>query len=341
MLPALKKNSSVHGFPAAILYLYLSVILLSLIAYAYGLSVIILILLITIVFVFFGLHEHRRRKHNLQSIEAIVQGISDSSFAAAQEIIAPVSFRQLENGFRKLYEKLLTEKEYRQKLERVRAEFLGNVSHELKTPLFAVHGFIETLLNGAIDDKEINRIFLEKANKHTENLSALLNDLIDISMMESGEMRMSYRYFDIVVLVKEIIEEMQPLAFKKGLPLTIQSEGKEQRVYGDRQRIRQVLVNLITNAVKYTEQGSVSISVLQEGKWVRVAVTDTGIGIGPGDIGHVFERFYRVDKARSREFGGTGLGLAIAKHIIEVHESKLEVISSPGKGSEFYFYLKK
>ncbi len=229
-----------------------------------------------------------------------------------------------------------------EKLERVRSEFLANVSHELRTPIFSIQGFIETLIDGAVDDESVNRDFLKRAYQHSERLNNLLNDLIEISRIESGEMRMSFRYFDISEFLKNVAEEMRPIARKKGLEIINNSDSQEVLVLGDRDRLRQALSNLIDNSIKYTDAGGkIEVGFTELENQVRVFVNDNGTGIGEEHLARIFERFYRVDKDRSRRVGGTGLGLAIVKHIVEAHKSKIEVKSELGKGSEFSFFLKK
>ncbi|HEY9164741.1 MAG TPA: ATP-binding protein [Candidatus Kryptonia bacterium] len=229
-----------------------------------------------------------------------------------------------------------------EKLEKVRSEFLANVSHELRTPIFSIQGFIETLIDGAMDDPKVNREFLMKAYQHSERLNTLLNDLIEISRIESGEMRMSFRYFDITEFLANVIEELKPKAERKSLTLSVCMKPDEILVLGDRDRLRQVMWNLIDNSVKYTDEGGkIEVGYTDTPDHVRVFVKDTGCGIGDEHIARIFERFYRVDKDRSRSVGGTGLGLAIVKHIVEAHKSRIEVKSEPGKGSEFSFTLKK
>jgi two-component system phosphate regulon sensor histidine kinase PhoR len=239
--------------------------------------------------------------------------------------------------------------EARQKLERVRSEFLGNVSHELRTPIFAVQGFIETLLDGAIDDPKVNRDFLERAHVQADRLNSLLNDLIDISRIESGEMRMSFRAFDIQPFLRDFTSEMQPLAHAKNISLYFTGNilpHHEVIVYADKERIKQVLINLVDNAIKYSESGTaIKIELLNnepDAKQVTVRVADNGIGIAPEHLPRLFERFYRVDKGRARSSpGGTGLGLAIVKHITEAHRGRISVSSELGKGSAFQFTLRK
>ncbi len=229
-----------------------------------------------------------------------------------------------------------------EKLERVRSEFLANVSHELRTPIFSIQGFIETLIDGAIDDPKVNREFLQKAYEHSVRLNTLLNDLIEISRIESGEMRMSFRYFNLPEFMRSIVEELEHKAEKKSIQIVSQLPEREILVLGDRERLRQVLSNLIDNSIKYTDDGGkVEVGFTDLQGTVRVYVRDNGSGIGEEHLGRIFERFYRVDKDRSRSVGGTGLGLAIVKHIIEAHNSRIEVRSELGKGSEFSFLLKK
>jgi two-component system phosphate regulon sensor histidine kinase PhoR len=229
------------------------------------------------------------------------------------------------------------------KLEQVRSEFLGNVSHELRTPLFALQGFIETLLDGAVDDPAVNKDFLEKAQVHTARLDTLLKDLIDISRIESGEMRMSFRYFALGDLLRSVVDGMRPLAESRAISLALAPDtGQQHEVMGDKDRLTQMLTNLIDNAIKYnTPGGSVTIGVRDATDKVWIEVTDTGVGIPAEHLPRIFERFYRVDKERSRDAGGTGLGLAIVKHIAEAHGGKVEVKSQPGKGSTFSFSVKK
>jgi len=240
-----------------------------------------------------------------------------------------------------MFKKEKNDIDHLQKLQKMRSQFLANVSHELRTPIFAVQGYIETLLNGAVHDNNVNLHFLEKANQHTVSLSNLLNDLIDISMIESGEMRMSYRYFKINDLIQQVIHENKIIAEEKNLELNYLPAREDLEVFGDKDKLKQVFVNLILNAVKYTEKGKVEVLVEEEQKNVKVTIKDTGIGIPENYLDRIFERFFRVDKARSRSIGGTGLGLAIVKHIVEAHNSKVSVISKLDEGSEFSFLLKK
>lgn len=226
------------------------------------------------------------------------------------------------------------------KLEQIRSEFLGNVSHELRTPIFAIQGMLETLLGGALDDKEVNRSFVESALRNTERLNTLLADLIDISSIESGAMKMSFRYFAVGKFLESVAAEMLPSASRKGGAITLEEIPPALEVLGDKERLRQVMVNLIDNAVKYSDAGrSVRVRARETGGRVTIEVADAGVGIPASDIPRIFERFYRVDKERSRDAGGTGLGLAIVKHIVEAHGSQMSVSSAVGEGSTFSFSL--
>ena len=229
------------------------------------------------------------------------------------------------------------------KLEGVRTEFLGNVSHELRTPIFATQGLIETLLNGAIDDKKVNKDFLQRAFNNIERLNSLLGDLIDISRIESGEMKLRFRFFDVVEFLQNIVDEMQSMIKENNVTLSLIGSGANSiDVYGDKERLTQVLMNLIGNAFKYSERNAaIIIRYLEKNDRVEISVEDTGIGIAPQHLPRIFERFYRVDKDRSREVGGTGLGLAIVKHIVEAHKSTITVHSEVGVGTKFSFFVKK
>lgn len=294
----------------------------------------ILLILLTLYYV------GKIRKNELNRIKNIIRGIRQNELKSADEIKLGKQLVGLETEIQSMFLRTKNDIANLKKLEQVRTEFLGNVSHELRTPIFAIQGFIETLLNGALEDPKVNKNFLQKANQHTINLNNLLNDLIDISMIESGQMKMSFRYFNISEFLKSMIMEMKVYA-KDGIELILEPIDPNLKVFGDKDKLKQALINLITNSLKYTEKGKVEVGLYEEEKYCRIYVKDTGIGISEKDMGRIFERFYRVDKDRSRAVGGTGLGLAIVKHIIEAHSSKVEVKSDLGRGSEFSFYLKK
>jgi len=228
--------------------------------------------------------------------------------------------------------------------EQYRKEFIGNVSHELKTPLFTVQGYISTLLDGAINDEELRDKYLKRADKGVERLIYIIKDLDMITKLEAGDLSLDIEPFNIVKLIQNIFELLEMKAAKKKITLTFDMDYKEPiMVIGDKERLQQVLSNLIVNSIKYGNiKGTTEISIenLIKNK-VIVRVTDNGEGIEKEHILRLFERFYRVDKSGSRKEGGSGLGLSIVKHIIEAHDEKIYIESELGIGSEFSFTLEK
>lgn len=298
--------------------------------------------LLTLLFLFILLYIiGEKRKLDILEVKTIIESIRKNKFNSAEEIKLTTSLVDLEDEIKSMFLKTRSDIENLKKLEQVRTEFLGNVSHELRTPIFGIQGYIETLLDGAINDPKVNKNFLIKAARHSENLNNLLNDLIDISMIESGEMRMSFRFFDAKEYLESIVNEMKNLSETKGIPLILGEIRPNLQLFGDKVRLKQVMTNLISNAIKYTDKGKVEILIVELEKEGRIIVKDTGIGIADSEISRIFERFYRVDKVRTRAVGGTGLGLAIVKHILEAHGTKITVKSTIGEGSEFSFVLKK
>lgn len=228
----------------------------------------------------------------------------------------------------------------RKRLEEMRSEFVANVSHELRTPLTSLRGYLETLLDGAVEDPAATRHFLEIMNKETERLTRLVDDLLDLSKIE--ERRVVHRWQPVALteLIGRVVTMFRPQAQEKSLELLADLPPDLPVVHGDPDMLTQVLINLVDNAVKYTPAGGkVTVRAGAVEGDVRVSVEDTGIGIPPESLPRIFERFYRVDKARSRELGGIGVGLAIVKHIIRAHGGKTYVESAVGKGSTFSFTL--
>ncbi|MFN4084481.1 MAG: sensor histidine kinase [Spirosomataceae bacterium] len=229
------------------------------------------------------------------------------------------------------------------RMEQFRREFLADVSHELKTPIFAAQGFIHTLMDGAKDDPMVANRFLKKAAKSLDGLDALVRDLVVLTQVESGDLKMVLEEVDLEQIVQDIFEQLEDKADKRGTKLKIKCKpGIHTLVWADRQRITQVMTNLIDNAIKYgKDQGKILVELEDDKKHLQVSVEDDGPGIPQEHLGRVFERFYRIDKSRSRETGGTGLGLAIVKHILNAHESQITVTSRQDKGARFSFRLQK
>ena len=227
--------------------------------------------------------------------------------------------------------------------DQYRKEFVGNVFHELKTPIFNIQGYLETLIDGGIKDDKINIRFLKKASKNVGRMAEIVDDLQMISNLEDGSFAMNKEKFDIHKLVIDTLESMEIRAIKKGIALEIK-EGcdKPFHVVADREMIQQVLNNLVTNSIKYgKENGRTQVGLYDMEKNILVEISDNGIGIDQQHLKHIFERFYRADKNRSRQIGGSGLGLSIVKHIIEAHNQTVNVRSTLNLGSTFGFTLKK
>ena len=228
--------------------------------------------------------------------------------------------------------------------EQYRKEFIGNVSHELKTPLFTVQGYISTLIEGAFKDEKLLQKYLDRADKGVERLTYILNDLDMITKLETGDLILTKETFDVVKLINNVFDQLEIKASKKDITLMFDREYTEPiMVKGDKQRLQQVVSNLIVNSIKYgNTQGTTEISIenLIKNK-VIIRVTDNGEGIEQEHLPRLFERFYRVDKSGSRKEGGSGLGLAIVKHIIEAHTEQIYIESQFGVGSEFSFTLEK
>jgi two-component system phosphate regulon sensor histidine kinase PhoR len=224
-----------------------------------------------------------------------------------------------------------------------RKEFIGNLAHELKTPIFSIQGYVETLLDGEVNDPALVRNFLQKASNNIDRLSSLVKDLDLITRIESDQLPLSIKKFDIVQLVRTVMELMEEKASQRNIQLLLGKNANEIiNVDADFLKIEQVLVNLITNAIHYgRENGKVKADFFDMDDDVLVEITDDGLGIGQEHLPRIFERFYRVDKSRSRHEGGSGLGLAICKHIVESHGQTISVRSTVGVGSTFSFTLKK
>jgi two-component system phosphate regulon sensor histidine kinase PhoR len=250
------------------------------------------------------------------------------------------SIDELEKAIIRTGHALRTEMENLKRVETYRKDYLGNVSHELKTPLFSIRGFAETLLNGAIERPEVRTEFVQKILRNSDRLANLASDLGEIAKIEMGELKMRRAPFQLADLVRDVIDEIEPIAQHKNVRLIAEAAAKLPPVMGDEDRIRQVLVNLVDNGVKYTNEGGhVKLAATAKGASVDIVVSDDGIGVAPEHVQRLTERFYRVDASRSRAQGGTGLGLAIVKHILSAHGQPLRIESRLGTGSSFSFSL--
>ncbi len=262
------------------------------------------------------------------------------TFLALLAVLEWLVFRRLESI------QLVNQREIKKlkDLETYRREFLGEVSHELKTPIFAIQGFIHTLIDGAIDDSKVRVKFLKKAMKNSDRLATLVDDLLIITQAESGEIDMKIRRFSIYELVNDVVDSLEYKFSRKGRHITCVVEAgglQKQEVLADRERIQQVLTNLVDNAIKYgNSEGTIRIRLTQSNDKVLVSIIDDGPGIAAEHLEKIFRRFYRVDKSRSRETGGTGLGLAICKHLLKLHGETISVSSQLGEGTTFTFTMK-
>ena len=226
------------------------------------------------------------------------------------------------------------------RLERVRQDFVANISHEFRTPLTAIQGFAETLLGGALDDRANRRRFVEIIRNHATRLARLTEDLLELSRIEAGQLELEFRPVSVEYLVESCLETARLKAAQRDLIVEVSIPDGLPSIRGDANRLQEVLQNLLDNAVQYTpEKGRIDVQASQVGGAVVLTVADTGIGIPQAEQGRIFERFYRVDAARSREAGGTGLGLSIARHIVDAHGGKLWVESAVGEGSRFHFSI--
>ncbi len=226
-------------------------------------------------------------------------------------------------------------------METYRKEFLGNIYHELKTPIFNLQGYILTLMEGGLDDPDINKLYLERSERNINRMISIVEDLESISGLESGALNLRIETFSIRKTIREVFESNEIRARKLNIRLEMSRlKEKDEMVKGDKKRIYQVLNNLVMNSINYgIKNGKTEVNLSPADNKIYIEVKDNGIGINSEDLHRIFERFYRVDKSRSRDTGGTGLGLSIVKHIIEAHKQTIRVNSVPGKGSSFIFTL--
>ena len=270
-----------------------------------------------------------------QKLSFIEKSTADSVYSDNLEEVEKMVVDWAENNSKEI--------ETLKELEEYRRNYMGNVSHELMTPIFNIQGYIYTLLDGAIDDDEKKIEYLNRAARNVDRLETIVSDLEVISKLESGQIVLDIEVFDIKELIKEVIRDNEILALKKSIIVSFKP-GSDQsyQVKADRDNIRMVLNNFIQNSIKYGHKtGRTVIGIYDMETKILIEITDTGIRIPEEHIKHLFDRFYRVDKGRSREEGGSGLGLSIVKHIIEAHHQTINVRSTVGIGSTFGFTLEK
>jgi two-component system, OmpR family, phosphate regulon sensor histidine kinase PhoR len=274
-------------------------------------------------------------------IKLIYKNISANK--AKPGYLAGVDLNQVDEDVSEWNENIENEIEKLEIRESYRRQFVGNVAHELKTPIFNIQGYIDTLLDGALEDSKINRKFLERANKSVSRMIYIVEDLDAITKLEGGKIEIEEEPVDVIELILDVVDQLEMKAKKRNVNIVIEDPRLSRyMVEADVEKIKQVLINLMVNAIKYgNEGGEVLVRTFDMDQSVLVEVADNGNGIPQKHLSKIFERFYRVDKSRDREQGGSGLGLSIVKHIIEAHNQSINVRSTIGTGSTFSFTLKK
>ncbi len=301
-----------------------------------------------VLFVFTNfLFRYTLEKFIYEKIRLIYKTIRNRKISKDNDKTSSLKGKTIETVYQEVAEWGETKSKEVEELKRMaqyRREFLGNVSHELKTPIFNIQGYVLTLLDGGLEDPTINKEYLLRTEKSINRMIAIVEDLETISQLESSELQLSLKKTDILALTREVMEFLEIKARKRNNNIYF-GGNYEKPVYilADKERLRQVLINLIDNSIKYGNQdnGSTKISFFDMDENILVEVTDNGNGINETELPRIFERFYRTDKGRSREQGGSGLGLAIVKHIIEAHEQTIHVRSTQGVGTTFAFTMKK
>ena len=276
----------------------------------------------------------------IRKVADFAKNIKDGNFENRIKIKSSDEIGELAKNMNQLAETIEADISNMKKMEDVRTEFLSNVTHELKTPIASIVGYLETLKDGALKDKDVNKTFIKRSLKNAKRLEALVTDLVDISRIETGEMEIQLEKVNIQPILEEVVNDARQR--NRNLELDIKlslGDQKEIVVYGNSDRLRQVFDNLVSNAIRYTESGNVIISAEIRDTEVEFTVSDTGMGMDSESTERIFERFFRTDDARKIVRGGTGLGLAICKHIIEAHNSSLSVDSIEKEGSTFAFSL--
>jgi signal transduction histidine kinase len=278
----------------------------------------------------------------IRQMKDTAEQIAKGEFARRVRIKGKDELGELGKSLNAMADELQRKIENLDRMDRIRTDFVANVSHELKTPLTLIKGYIETLEDRAMDDKDQSARFVSIIKEHSDRLGNIVDDLLSLSELESSKDPVHRTEFDLKKLIDDISLGFGHALAEKKQTLSVSSQGTDLRIKADHNKIEQLFVNLIDNAIKYTkESGRIELSLLEQNQAVRVTVQDNGIGIPREDIDRVFERFYRVDKARSRRLGGTGLGLSIAKHIVLAHNGKITLESELNEGTKVFVTLPK
>lgn len=321
-------------------------VLLLILWLAYGFAPIWLVISLSgLLFAFsYFLSKYAIERFVYQKIKLIYKTIHDFRSSKAAKVDKNESLESVNESVLEWGAHQRTEIEELKKMAAYRREFLGNVSHELKTPIFNIQGYVLTLLDGGLEDETINKEYLLRTERSINRLIAIVEDLEEISKLESGELKLIMQRFDIADLSRDVVEFLEMKARKNNASIAIENQfDKPVFIKADKKRMRQVLINLIENAIKYgdKEQSKILVRFFDMDKNYLIEIKDNGPGISEENMPRVFERFYRTDKGRSRDQGGTGLGLAIVKHIIEAHNQTITVRSKLGQGTTFAFTMSK
>ncbi|MGE7270793.1 ATP-binding protein [Brevibacillus panacihumi] len=275
----------------------------------------------------------------LRTIERTAAEIGRGNYAERVQVNTSDEINDLAQTINTMAEKLEKVEQERHHLEQVRNDFLANVSHELRTPLTAVQGFLEALQDGLVEEEEARQKYYAVMYSETMQINRLVDDLMDLMKLENNEVTLAKFPVDVKELLGKIAFSFHPEAEEKGIRLEVDVPDELPKIYADRDRVAQIIKNLVKNALKFTEDGEIRLSATAEEQWVRIRVTDTGVGISADDLNRIWERFFKVDRGRSKKNKGTGLGLAIVKELVELHDGKCSVESVPGEGSTFTVWL--
>ena len=341
-------NSKELGFMIAVAIASINTLVLLFMDFPKAILIVVFLLIFFLSYFFFKIVFDFLIFNEVGKINAILKKIRREDLGGIEEIKSPKKFflnplGQLNQDIYMYAALKQREIDNLKKMAAFRREFLADVSHELKTPIFAAQGYVHTLLDGAMEDESVREKFLQKAAKSLDGLDLLVQDLLVLSQMETGEITMQFEDFDMADLTREIFEQVESKAEARNIKLHISENAKKNvMVHADMQRIGQVMINLISNAIKYGRNGgNVMVDLKKRKNHITVFVKDDGNGIPAEHLPRIFERFYRVEKSRSKDKGGTGLGLAIVKHILEGHKIKIQVSSELEEGTTFYFNLPK